>query len=297
MLFLLFLIHWFTSTSAQLCSSSREFGVNNCTACPKNDTTRGNIMMAQCRSNNRTGGMRFTCECVDFPSTAMLPSLVYYPVGDKENMSCSTSWVEAPVRFTALAVVTACVLLYAIVHCFYIVARSVNCFNKRCGCTKGSAAALLFGMCSLFQLIMTLWTIVAQGEITLGKIGASNYVWLAHSSDILSFCSAVTSDLGQALLYTTISDMVYHSQEMAHTRRCINISFWILAGTTTLMFGFFTFVPLVGVNIWTSKFMSRTIPMTGKLVQFMYSTLFVIKAHRKMNEVIALVSVSRTRLI
>lgn len=84
---------------------------------------------------------------------------------------------------------------------------------------------------------------------------------------------------------------------MAHTRRCINISFWILAGTTTLMFGFFTFVPLVGVNIWTSKFMSRTIPMTGKLVQFMYSTLFVIKAHRKMNEVIALVSVSRTRLI
>lgn len=284
MLFLLFLIQWFTSTSAQLCASSREFPVDNCTACPKEDLTRGNIQMAQC--NERKDG--FTCECVDFPSTAMAPSLLYYPYADdKENVTrCSTSWVQAPVGFTALTIVTACVLLYAIMHCFYIVARSVNCLNKRCGCTKGSAAALLFGMCSLSQLIKTLWTLVAQGEITLGKIGASNYVWLAHSSDILIFCGAVTSDVGQVLLYTSICDMVYHGQEMARKRRCINISFWILAGTTTLMFGFFTFVPLTGVKIWTSKGMSRTMPMAGKVVQFMYSTLFVFKAHWKMNEVV-----------
>ena len=50
MLFRLCLSLWFASSSAQLCASSREFAVGNCTACPTFDQTRhGGIRMAVCK--------------------------------------------------------------------------------------------------------------------------------------------------------------------------------------------------------------------------------------------------------
>ena len=72
--FLPFLILWFASGRAQLCSFSREFAVDNCTACPTLDHTRGDVRMAVCQERAAgTGvGIAYACVCLDFPDAEAL---------------------------------------------------------------------------------------------------------------------------------------------------------------------------------------------------------------------------------
>ena len=78
---------------------------------------------------------------------------------------------------------------------------------------------------------------------------------------------------------------------MARKRRWINISFWVLAGATSLALGLICVGPSVGVS-----FLPKWMAMALKVLEYLYSTVFVIKAHRKMNEVSAFMSASRSCL-
>ena len=122
--FLPFLILWFASGSAQLCASSREFAVDNCTACPTLDHTRGDVRMAVCeeRAAGIGVGKAYACVCLNFPDRA--PALVYYPHVEGNVTRCASSWATAPQLNTALVVVCVCVQLYAATHLMYIVVLS-----------------------------------------------------------------------------------------------------------------------------------------------------------------------------
>ena len=79
--FLPFLILWFASGSAQLCGTSREFAVDNCTACPTLDHTHGDVEMAVCEEREADTGdnIAYACVCLNFPASVRAPPLVYYP--------------------------------------------------------------------------------------------------------------------------------------------------------------------------------------------------------------------------
>ena len=149
--FLPFLILWFVSGSAQLCASSREFAVDNCTACPTLDHARGDIKMAVCekRVAGTGGGIAYACVCQNFPD-ASAPPLVYYPHVEGNVTRCASSWAMVPQLNTALVVVQSCVQLYAATHLIYIVVRSGMCSCKQHGCTKLDAC--LVCMCDLLSL-------------------------------------------------------------------------------------------------------------------------------------------------
>ena len=147
--FLPFLILWFASGSAQLCSSSREFAVDSCTACPKLDHTRGGVEMAVCekRATATGNGTAYACVCLDYPKIRFISPLIYYPQVEGNVTRCANSWATAPQLFTALFFVTACAQLYAATHLMYIVVFSGMCSS---GCTKMNSSALLICMAPLF---------------------------------------------------------------------------------------------------------------------------------------------------
>ena len=135
--FLTFLILWLASCDAQLCSSSREFAVNNCTACHTIDHNRGDIQMAVCEE--RAANKSFACVCGKFPAGSPYPLLRYFPHVEEHAKVCANFWETAPHVHTAAAVPCVSVLLYAAAHFFYIVVRSEMCSCKRCKCTKINA--------------------------------------------------------------------------------------------------------------------------------------------------------------
>ena len=133
LLFWLFLSLRFENAVAQLCASSREFGVDNCTACPTLDRTGPvNIPMAVCkgRAAEPTGGntTTYTCVCGNFPASTLISAVRYYPQIDGNNVTqCAPSWATAPKVYTAFAIVSAAVILYAAAYCFYITLLSRIC--------------------------------------------------------------------------------------------------------------------------------------------------------------------------
>ena len=193
-----FLLLWFASGNAQLCGSSREFAVDNCTDCLKVDHSRGHIQMAECQ--DRTAGT--ACVCLDYPNAGLTPPLVYYPRIDGNNRTCATSWSTAPGLFSTLVFVTACAQLYAATHMLYIVVRRGMFLpsHRANRFTKNNVSALFYCIHQLCWLSLNLWTVAAQAE---GDIGTTWFGYhFVYVSNIVAF------DVGAALFYTSICDMV-----------------------------------------------------------------------------------------
>ena len=80
-------------------------------------------------------------------------------------------------------------------------------------------------MLFLFSL-MVLTIVTQQGDIAVGNRSAGYYAGIATASS--HYGSIITAGVSMALLTTGIVDMVYHGENMASTRRCINIAFLTL---------------------------------------------------------------------
>ena len=277
--FLPFLILWFGSGSAQLCSS-REFAVDNCTACPTHDHAR-DVHMANCTGN----GTAYTCLCLDHPHHGGTPPLVYYPHVEGGVTRCASAWETAPQLNTALFVVCVCAMLYAATHLMYVVVISKMFSCKQHRCTKNSASALLLCFNRLCRLSMFLWIFVAQGKVDIGN------AWLGYH--VNWNLKGVFFDLGAALLYTSICDMAFAGEDMAGWRHCTNISFWILAITSSLLITFACVGSLVGadMSLTNAAFQYGVIL---KPCSFLYSCVVIAIAHYKMRSVSLHLSLPRS---
>ena len=279
---LMVMLQWLGSDG--ICSSLRKFAVENCTACLTHDHTRGDVRMAVCkeRQADTGGGTAGICECLNFPANALLAgALVYYPRVEENVTRCTNSWENSSRLNTALLIIAGVVIVYAATHLLYIVVGSGMCSKK---CTKSNASALFMCMFVLSWLPLLLWRIAGQGEITIGNSGARHYAWLGHSFDIVEMFAALFFDVGQVLLCTSISDMVFGGANMAARRRCIAIFFWTLAIVTAVSVAFVTVVSRVHedlsqINVW--KFVAYAF----KAVSMAVATMFMILAHRKMHAV------------
>ena len=154
--FLLLLIHqWFASVSADHCSSAFEFAVDNCTACPTLDHTRGDIEVAFC--DERAVNTSYACVC----HGGHMAFLAYFPHVDGNVTRCSNSWETAPHAYTALSVMSGSAMLYATTHLFYIAMLSGICSCKDHSCTKVNTASLFLGVYMLLSFVH-LWRLREQ---------------------------------------------------------------------------------------------------------------------------------------
>ena len=292
--FLPFLILWFVSGSAQLCGTSREFAVDNCTACPTLDHTRGDIKIAVCEERALTltrgteGGIAYECVCLDFPDSA---ALVYYPHVEGNVTRCANSWETAPQLFTALAIACACTQLYAAAHLMYIVVLSGICSCKQHKCTKINASALLMCIVLLCWLSLFLLGIAAQGK---GDIEILGKIWLGYH--LVYTIAIVTFDTGLVLLYTSVCDIVFGGENVAGWRHCINVTFWTLIGACALM-AIFAVAELdpswVGADpSWISS--ANVIGTVLRIVTGLFSSVFMAIAHRNMHVVSLHLTLSRS---
>ena len=144
---------WPGSTGAQkLCSSAREYTVDNCTACPTSDLTRhGNIPMAVCeeRVTDTRDETSYTCVCGNFPTSSLVLVDRYYPHQEGNMTRCAISQSTAPYLHAASSLMSLGVLLYSAAHLLYISLLSRICCCSRHGCTKVNGAALSLGASSL----------------------------------------------------------------------------------------------------------------------------------------------------
>ena len=233
LLFRLFLMSLcFASADAQLCGSSREFAVDNCTACPTFDQSRsGSVRMAMCAegANDTGGNVAYTCVCGNVPTDAMVTVLEYYAQIDGNVTRCVPSWATAPVLFTLFSVISAGTLLYAAAHMFYIAVLSRICCCAPHGCTKINAAALVLGVGMLLWCPITLSTLMAQGDIAIAT-------GPGHGFDVLSVCAVCLQIFGQTLLYTSIFDVAYPGQDKARRRCCFSSFLWGLSAANLLTY-------------------------------------------------------------
>ena len=156
----------------------------------------------------------------------------------------------------------------------YIVVLSGMCSCKQQGCTKLNASALLMCMVALCWLSIFLWWIAAQGERDIGN------AWLGY--DLVYTINNVAIDLGTALLYTSVCDTVFSGDDVAGWRHCINITFWVLASASVLLVAFAGGGSLAGVDpSWTGA--AKDIERVLRALTYLYSSAFVVIAHRKMH--------------
>ena len=282
--FLLLLIHQrFASVSADHCSSDFEFAVDNCTACPTLDRTHGDIEMAVCEERAANTSSICACHGTHSIQTALL---VYFPHVDGSGTRCANSWETAPHAYTALIVVSGSTMLYATAHLFYIAIKlSGICLCKRHRCTKTNMAALCIGMFELVLFTQLVVRVASQGKNT-GTSGTAYYAGVRYGMGILSLCSGAFFDLGLVMYYISISETLYPGEEMARRRRCINLPFWIVISTTSLCAIFTIAVPLLSVDEALSKTdMTSQIALLLRVFMIVYSTVFMILAHRAMRRV------------
>ena len=281
------LILWLGSSSAQLCSSSREFAVDNCTACSTLDHSRGDVKMAVCeeRAAGTGNGTAYACLCLDYPDYGSTPLLVYYPHVEGNVTRCANAWETAPQLNTALVVVCVCAMLYATAHLMCIVVLSGMFSCKQPRCTKTNASALLFCMVRLCWISMYLWVFAAQGEVDIEN------AWLGYP--VHGLVISVSFDLGAALLYTSICDMAFGGDDMACWRHCISITFWTLAITSSLLVTFAIGGSLVGAhpNLINAAF---NIALFSRPCSFLYSCVVIAIAHCKMHSVSLHLSLPRS---
>ena len=281
--FLLLLIQWFASVSAQQsCASFFEFTVDNCTACPTRDHTRGDIEVAVCEE--RAANTSYACVCRQ-KDHSVTYSFFNFPHVDGSGTRCANSWETAPHAYAALSVVSSSVVLYPTTHFFYIAMFSGLCSCKRHSCTKVNTASLLLGIYTLLAFVHLVIRAASQGK-NAGSSGAEYYAWAHNSLKILTWCQLVFLDLGTVLYYTTISDTLYAGEEMDRRRRFINLSFWILASLGALCTIFMVVVLCVSEDL--SEITSVYAVPFGMCVRYLtilYGNIFVIIAHRTMHQV------------
>ena len=274
--------------SAQLCACSREFAVDNCTACPTVDETRGNITMAVCkdRAADNEAGVTYVCRCGNFPSGAVFPSVVYFPNNQGHVTRCTNSWPTAPQRYIACMSASAIVFLYLAIHAFYVAAVSGMCSCNQRRCTKHNTSALLLGISNLFYFIYILFTIVTQQyDIAIGsRSSAEYYTAISGAYAVLQIGFAPAIGVSLALLATSMSDMVFHGEDMAGRRRCINIIFWtfIIAFMLSWLCAAFGFLVIPNVNV---ILVTLLLALTAALATIIGSFVLIIIAHRKMRKV------------
>ena len=274
---LLFLSLCFVAAGAQQCASSREFSVENCTACLTFDQIRsGDIPIAVCKERPVELGddskkMEYVCVCSNFPSNTFTPYSVlrYYPQTEGNVTWCTVAWTTAPQLYTTFSVVTAGVALYAAAHLFYIVWLSGMCCCTQHGCTKANASALCLGVCSLIVCVFVLRRIVAQDKLPIA---------VAYGLNFLSWGSAIVAFLGQVFFYTSIADVAYPGEDNARQRCFINAFFWCLAGAFFILLILFVALPKI-----SGIFAGALIGMV--VFQLLSSTVFMIIAHKTMHEV------------
>ena len=275
----MFVIQRLASANDQGCGwsgvSYREFSVKNCTECPIVDPNRGGIQMADCADN--------TCTCGNFPTQALSPVLLYYVDDQGDAPRCKSSWSTAPALYTAFSVVSASVMAYAAIHLFYIVVLSGMCSSERQKrFTKANTSALFFAIEQLFYLPVPLWLVSAQGELTVGNIGAE---WLGYIFDILHMCREIPHNVGVTLLYISVFDTVY---PMSNKRRCVIVSFWIITGV-----GILASVLEVVVHVSSSTHESQGfIVSLGILLAYLaqavrgaFGIVIMILVHRRLHKV------------
>ena len=248
LLFRLFLFRLFLSlcvASANVCAAPREFAVDNCTACPTFDHTRGNVQMAVCeeRGVDAGGTMIYACVCGNFPASSFLVhGLLYYPQIEGNVTRCAASWATAPVLYTCLSVVGAGVILYAVSHLFYIVLLSTTCCGNSTGCKKVNVSAFFFIVAGLFWTCIPLWRIITQGEIA---IGAGSNMWLAHGFDNMLLGGVISQTIGMVLLLSSLFDVAYNGDKRICCRSVLNTVFGCGMGTYALSYIFVAIVRVV----------------------------------------------------
>ena len=281
MLFRLFLSLWIAYVNAA-CSSSREFIVENCTACPIFDQTRhGNIQMAVCEERVVDTGynMAYACMCRNFPTQGFLVSaMLYFPQTEGNVTRCSASWETAPGLYTLFAMVSAGVTLYAAAHFFYIVLRSRMCCCSRHAYTNGNVGAFFCGVAALFWSGVPLWRIVTQGEIA---IGTGSHAWLGHGLDVLLLGGIFGQSIGFCLIITSIFNVAYHGEDKARLRCYMTIFYCVIFGTYAL-----SYVVLVVVRIVHPNFgQIYIVPLLATVLIFLLQLIPVPVAHRTMRKV------------
>ena len=278
-LFRLILSLWFVSTGATLlCSSWREFPVDNCTACPVIDqtTTRGNVTMAVCeeRAAGKAGGMAYACVCVDFPAYGLVSDLRFHPHKNGNMTRCEFAWTTVPGVVWGCSLLTVGVLLYVAAHLLYIASISGICCFARHACTKTNGAALSLGVSTLFWLTRPAWDIVSQGRLPINQ-GVSVTTLVA----IFFLCISL------ALFYPSIADVAYPEEDEANQRCCANVSFWCLAGGTMASNLVSAVVPLIHEDAAQFGQFAEQFGFVLIAVQLIYSIIFTVIAHKKMRKV------------
>ena len=282
-----FLILWFASGSAQLCGSSREYAVDNCTACPTLDHSHGDIGMAICeeRAANTSSTSGSTCACHG-PHSIGMALVVYFPHVDGSGTRCANSWETAPHAYAALTVVSGSALLYATAHLFYIAMFSGICSCRRHKCTKTNIAALFIGMHELLMFIALVAIRVASQGKNAGARGAVYYIWVRSAMRILNWCACSFLETGFALYFTSICDMLYPGEEMNRRRRSINLSLWLPASLATMCTIFMVVVFCVSedlseiINVYVAPLV-----LCVRYLAMLYGNIFMIIAHRAMHQV------------
>ena len=281
--FLLLLIQWFASVSAQQsCASFFEFTVDNCTACPTRDHTRGDIEVAVCEE--RAANTSYACVCRQ-KDHSVTYSFFNFPHVDGSGTRCANSWETAPNAYAALTVVSSSVLLYPMTHFFYIAMLSGICSCKHHRCTKINTASLIMGIYLLLAVVHLVIRATSQGK-HVGTAGAEYYARAHNSLEIVTWCQGVVIDLVIALTCTSISDTLYAGEEMDRRRRCLNLSFWILISLGALCTIFMIAALCVSedlseiTNVYVAPFLACETFLT-----ILYINIFMILAHRTMQKV------------
>lgn len=281
---LLLLILWFASVTAQRsCSPFFEFTVDNCTACPALDHTRGDIEVAVCEE--RAANTSYACVCRQPYDHSVTASFFYFPQVDGSGTRCANSWGTAPHTYAALSVVASIFVLYPTTHFFYIAVISGMFSCKRHKCTKMDISALLAGVYTLLAFVHLVVRITSQGK-DVGTSGAEYYARAHHSMTIVTWSESAFFDLSLALYCTSVSDTLYPGEEMNSRRRCINLLFWILVSTATLCTMFMIAVLCVSEDL--SEIINAYVAPLALCVRtltFVFSAVFMAIAHRAMHQV------------
>ena len=289
--FLPFLLLWFVSGSAQLyasyrkfavaqlCVSSREFAVDNCTAfCPTFDRNRDDIPMAVCeeRATVTGNGTAYACVCLDYPVKAA--PLVYYPHMEGNETRCASSLATArsQLDMTLLDLLCVCSQLYAATHLMYIAVLSGMCSCTQHKCTTISASALLLCISCMFGTLIYLWSVAAQGK------GVFRNAWLVY--DFVLLTASISLAAGLVLLYTSVCDMVFGGDDEAGWRHWINITFWTLISGSVLLAAFAVIGSRTGADpSWINA--AKDIGGVLATLTFLYSSVFMVVAHCKIHAV------------
>lgn len=264
------------------CMSFREFAVDNCsTACPTLDRSRSDIPMAVCKERvaDDGGGINYACVCLNFPATAIVPTMRYYPKVEGNVTRCAASWATNPVLYTFIAVVGCALSLYSAAHFLYIVALSGICCCEPSTCTRINVAALAWAVSALIWAVTPLLRIVTQGEVPS---------WFALGFDVIVVLMHTSTSIATVLFYISISRMVYPGKDKARWRRCIEVSFWVLAAGGPLTYIVLMFIPLISQNPIVVGISITIFGMVGfvwLVLLTLYSNVFMFFAHKTMRQV------------